>query len=219
MMTASVKNDNRHYHFENGGFTVRPEYAVIANWIPDGSSVIDLGCGNGSLLHYLGQQKNLTISEGIERAPSGVEYCLGNGLVARAGEIDRRETYAKYDDNAFDFAVCNVTLQMVTYPEVLLEQMARIARRLIVSFPNFGHIFNRLDLLATGRMPRPQLFGYEWFATGHIHQLGIADFLEFCRRRSLRILQERHMGRPVALARLLPRLFSRTAAYLCAKQS
>jgi methionine biosynthesis protein MetW len=89
----------------------------------------------------------------------------------------------------------------------------------VVSFPNFGHLFNRLDLLLSGRMPRPQLFGYDWFDTGQIHQLGVRDFLDFCRRRSLQILRQQHMGRPVLLAHLLPPLFSRNSIYLCVKKS
>lgn len=213
-----MRNDNRQYRYEKAGFTIRPEYAVIADWIPEHSHVIDLGCGNGSLMQYLLERKNLVI-EGIERAPSGVEHCLHNGLSARCAEIDVRETYSNYAAGAFDFAISNVTLHMVMYPEVLIEEMTRMARHIVVSFPNFGHLFNRLDLLLSGRMPRPQLFGYHWFDTGQIHQLGVIDFLDLCRGRSLQILRQQHMGRPVSLANLLPSLFSRNSIYLCVKKS
>jgi methionine biosynthesis protein MetW len=210
-------NDNREYDYTQAGFSTRPEYEVIAQWIPPGSRVIDLACGNGSLMHHLIEHKNVVI-EGIERAPSGVDHCRENGLAARCGEIDARETYAGYAAGMFDFAICNVTLHMVMFPEVLIDEMTRIARHLVLSFPNFGHLFNRLDLLASGRMPRPQLFGYHWFDTGQIHQLGVRDFLDFCRRCSLRILRQQHMGRPALLAHLMPPLFSRSSIYLCAKK-
>lgn len=208
------RNDNRAYDYASAAFSVRPEYSTIAEWIPEGSRVIDLGSGDGSLMHYLLQRKTVTI-EGIERARSGVEHSRSNRLTVHEAEIDARETYARYESRAFDYAVCNVTLQMVMYPEVLLEEMARIAGHLIVSFPNFGHVFNRLDLLVSGRMPRPQLFGYQWFNTGHIHQLAVRDFLVFCRERSWRVVNEKHMGRPIGLGNLLPSMFSRTAIYLC----
>lgn len=213
-----MRNDNREYDYTQAGFSSRPEYEVIAEWITPGARVIDLACGNGSLMRHLTERKQVTI-EGIERSPGGVAHGRQNGLVIREGEIDRHETYANYTDDAFDFAICNVTLHMVMYPEVLLREMTRIARHVVVSFPNFGHLFNRIDLLVTGRMPRPQLFGYAWFDTGQIHQLGLRDFRQFCGRFSLRIQRERHLGRPTLAATLLPSLFARTSIYLCAKQS
>ena len=218
MRRPAAQNDNRRYQYDVPGFTVRPEYPVIADWIPEGSRVIDLGCGNGSLMRYLLERRELQI-EGIERTPSGVEHCRQHSLVARCGEIDVRETYSEYADGLFDFAICNVTLQMVMYPEVLIEEMSRIAKFLVISFPNFGHLFNRLDLLLTGRMPRPQLFGYHWFDTGQIHQLGLPDFFDSCRANSLEIQRHQQMGRPAPLAKILPSLFSRTSIYLCVKKA
>jgi methionine biosynthesis protein MetW len=218
MTTPAMRNDNRQYRYEKAGFTIRPEYAVIAEWIPEKSRVIDLGCGNGSLMHYLVRRRELAI-EGIERVPAGVEHCRQNGLKARSAEIDVPETYSDYATGLFDFAICNVTLHMVMYPDVLIEEMARIARYTVVSFPNFGHLLNRIDLLLSGRMPRPQLFGYHWFNTGQIHQLGLRDFADFCHRCSLEIVRKQHIGRPQPLARVAPSLFSRTSVYLCRKRS
>ncbi len=208
-----MRNDNREYDYSQAGFFFRPEYDVIAEWIAPRARVIDLACGNGSLMRHLVETRRASV-EGIECSPSGVAHCRQHGLLARQGEIDRRETYADYPDAAFDFAVCNVTLHMVMYPEILLQEMARIGRQLIVSFPNFGHLLNRLDLLSSGRMPRPQLFGYRWFETGQIHQLGLRDFAEFCRNRSFTVLREKHMGRPTVLAGVWPSLFSGPAIYL-----
>ena len=214
----SENKDNRRYEYGGDGFAVRPEYPVIAGWMPKAVTVLDLACGDGALLHYLAR-KNGVVGEGIERSESGVRKATAHGLKARTGEIDVRETYREIPDNAFDYAVCNVTLQMVMYPEVLIGEMTRIAHRQIVSFPNFGHVFNRIDHFLTGRMPRPQMFGYLWYDTGQIHQLGIADFLSLCELHSLRILKDTHQGFPEPLANFLPRLFSRTAIYLCERIS
>ncbi|MGH8100424.1 MAG: methionine biosynthesis protein MetW [Chthoniobacterales bacterium] len=218
MKSPSTCQDNRQYRYEATSFYTRPEYSVIERWIPEHSRIIDLGCGNGSLIQYLITRKNV-VAEGIERAASGVDFCMQNGLKARRAEIDVRETYANYGRDVFDFAICNVTLHMVMYPEILIEQMARIAPQLVLSFPNFGHVLNRFELLVTGRMPQPQLFGYQWFNTGQIHQLGLYDFADFCRRCSLEIVHQRHIGRPQPLARVAPSLFSRTSVYLCRKRS
>ena len=215
MKRPSLSNDNRRYAYNIAGFTLRPEYQTIAEWIPDQSRVIDLGCGNGSFMHYLLERKSVEI-EGIDRSRSGISHCIQNGLKARDAEIDHSETYSRYASGHFDFAVCNVTLHMVMYPETLVREMSRIAQHLILSFPNFGHILNRLDLLFTGRMPRPQLFGYRWFDTGQIHQLGLRDFYAFCRDHSLKILRQKQMGRPELLARNFQYLFARTCLFLCA---
>src|SRR4051794_26001194 len=145
MKATATRNDNRRYRYEAAGFTIRAEYPLIASWIAADSRVIDLGCGNGSFMYYLTSRKRVIV-EGIERAFSGVEHCVQNGLRARCAEIDVRETYADVADNMFDYAICNVTLHMVMYPEILVEEMARIARNVVLSFPNFGHVLNRLDL-------------------------------------------------------------------------
>jgi len=165
--------DNRDYVYDNNQLSARPEYLYIEKWITDKARVIDLGCGNGSLLQILKNKKNICPS-GIEIAPSGVAICAKRGLPVTQGRIDI--PLSQIPDNSFDFAVCNVTIQMVMNPEILLQEMKRIARFQIISFPNFAFFWQRLDLLFTGRMPRRLLYGYDWYSTGHIHQLSIKDF-------------------------------------------
>src|SRR5262245_47779309 len=159
--------DNRAYDYTEHPITDRAEYAVIAEWVPDGSRVLDLGCGNGALLERLATERRIQ-GVGIEISDSGVAQGLAKGLDVRRCSIDGR---LDFPDNSFDVAVCNVTIQMVMYPEVLLREMCRLAPVSIVSFANFAFIRNRLDFLLSGRMPRPMLFGYTWYDTGHIHQL------------------------------------------------
>ncbi|MDB6094243.1 MAG: SAM-dependent methyltransferase [Verrucomicrobia bacterium] len=200
-------NDNRNYDYSTWDFVDRAEYAVIVDWIPRGATVIDLACGNGSLMKRLRDEKAAKI-EGVEIAQSGVDFCRRHGLDARVAPIDVAATYAGYADQQFDFAVCNVTVQMVNYPEVLLAEMKRIARHSIVSFPNFAHYSNRLDLLRRGRMPRPMIFGYDWYSTGHIHHLSLADFRGYCAAHGTAIEREAYVGEPAWLARRWPNLFS-----------
>lgn len=167
-------NDNRNYNYSGFETVERKEYDVIANWITPNSSVIDLACGNGTLLEKLRKEKNIS-GKGIELSDSGIAICKNKNLNVQKGRIDEP---LPFSENEFDFAVCNVTIQMVMYPEKLLSEMKRIAKYQIVSFPNFGHYKNRIDLLFNGRMPKPMLFGYKWYSTGHIHQLAIKDFYE-----------------------------------------
>lgn len=115
---------------------------------------------------------------GIEISPSGVQAAKESGLNVIQGSIDSR---LPFNDNQFDFSVCNVTIQMVMYPEILLREMKRISRHLIISFPNFAFYKNRFDLMFRGRMPKPLLFGYEWYNTGHIHQFSVNDFKNLVR--------------------------------------
>lgn len=166
--------DNRNYVWSEDVST-RLEYQYIENWITDSARVIDLGCGNGSLLKLLKEKRR--VSEfGIEITESGVNSCFKKGINARVGSIDVELKDILND--SFDFAICNVTLQMVMYPDVTLKEMKRIAKYQIVSFPNFAYLPNRLELLFKGRMPRRLLGGYDWDNTGHIHQFSIKDFKE-----------------------------------------
>lgn len=209
-------NDNRHYDYAKQGFYVREEFPIISRWIKPGSKIIDLGCGNGSLMHYLRENNNEVEVSGIESAESGVHYGKEQGLNINQSLIDQEATYQPFGDKVFDYAVCNVSLQMVMYPEVLLTAMRRIAHQQIISFPNFAYIGNRLDLLFRGRMPRPMLHGYSWFNTGHVHQLSIADFKELCDLQGLKITEQKHFGCLSFIANWFwPNLFSKEALFLC----
>ncbi|GMV41664.1 MAG: hypothetical protein AMXMBFR64_33800 [Myxococcales bacterium] len=203
--------DNRSYVWGKDEVSRRPEYSVIEEWVAPRSRVIDLGCGDGTLLRRLKDTHDIE-ERGIELAPSGVEACLAKQLSVTQGAID--VPLNDIGDDSFDYAVCNVTLQMVTRPEVLLREMRRIATRQIVSFPNFAYAPNRLELLLRGRMPRRLLFGYRWYDTGHVHQLSIADFLETCRDLGLVVQQAHFLGPVGGLVRLAPNLLAWEAIYL-----
>ena len=203
--------DNREYEYTADRSAHREEFSKIVDWIPEGSRVLDLGCGEGSLLKLLVERKKAQV-EGIEISPSGVEVCKSKGLEVRQGKIDEGLPWA---DGAFDIAVCNVTLQMVMYPEKLLSEMGRVATRQIVSFPNFANLRNRLELFFFGRMPRAMLFGHTWWNTGHIHQLSLRDFKELIKKTGLKIKRSAYFGRLAipGVVRLAPNLLSTIAMH------
>lgn len=210
-------NDNRNYKFSKNSISKREEYDVILGWVPKGSTVIDLGCGDGSLLKLL--EKKHVEGRGIEISKTGVKESCKKGLKVEQGKID---VPLKFQNNQFDYAICNVTLQMVMYPEILINEMIRISKKQIISFPNFAFIFNRLDLLFYGRMPRFMIPGYNWYSTGHIHQLSLKDFYIFCRDQDLKIIRQHHFvpNMPLIPKRLLkkvPNLFSITSLFLTSK--
>ena len=137
------KDDNRQYDYSQNQSQNRAEYDYIIQLVSSGSRVIDLGCGNGSLLKKLVEEKNV-IAQGIELSVSGVEACRNKGLDVLQSRIDEK---LPFKDLEFDFSICNVTMQMVMYPEVLLKEMKRISKYQIISFPNFAFYKNRIDLL------------------------------------------------------------------------
>ena len=208
-----MKKDNRNYQYSPNSKSHRLEYPLIFDLIKNRSSVIDLGCGDGSLLSLLSDKGIKGI--GLDVSKSAVAAAGKKGLSAIEGRIDSK---LPYTDKRFDYAVCNVTLQMVAYPEILLSEMRRIAKKQIVSFPNFAFIFNRFDLLVNGRMPRVMIPGFDWYSTGHIHQLSVRDFANFAKMLKFRILnrfflypKNKHFSKKL---RLFPNLLAVEALYL-----
>lgn len=180
-------NDNRNYQYSIESISKREEFAIICDLIPFGSKVLDLGCGDGTLLSML-KKKNIN-GEGIDISSSAVAAARHKGMQVKKGRID---TPLPYLENQFDYAICNVTLQMVMYPELLLAEMVRISNMQILAFPNFAFLLNRLELLFKGRMPKFMLYGYSWYSTGHIHQLSIYDFRVYCKDARLKILDAKY---------------------------
>ena len=210
--------DNRNYNYSSLEQEEREEYKYVIEFIELHSRVIDLGCGNGSLMKKLAQEKNVDI-RGIDISESAVEVCRMKGLKAERGEIDK---LLNISDNSFDYSICNVTMQMVMYPEVLLKEMKRISKYQVVSFPNFAFYKNRLDLLLNGRMPKPMLPDHSWYNTGHIHQFSVKDFFELINSvGGLKGLERKDMKSHNPIKRFLtkniPNLFSGLPVFLLTK--
>ena len=211
------ENDNRNYNYQGLDFYERAEFPIINQWLKHGSKVIDLGCGNASLIKYILDRKSVDI-HGVELSLPGVRYAVGHGYKVKNGRIDEEKTYQEYSEDEFDYSICNVTLQMVMYPEIVIKQMKRISRYQIISFPNFAYLKNRIDLLINGRMPLPMLHGYSWYNTGHIHQLSIKDFKIYCLKHGIKIIDSYQLGCLKFIANYFwSNLFSKEAVYLCSK--
>ena len=156
----------------------RFDLVLVADMVAHGSRVLDLGCGDGDLLHLLADTRDVD-ARGLELSQEGVNRCVARGLSVIQGDADT--DLADYPDAAFDYVILSQTLQATEKPRVVLEQMLRIGRRAIVSFPNFGHWRIRLDLALRGRMPMNDSLPHAWYETPNIHFCTIRDFLALAR--------------------------------------
>lgn len=162
---------------------IRKDLLLISDMIESGTRVLDIGCGDGALLDYLGNVKNVD-GRGIELSQTGVNACVRQGLSVVQGDADT--DLVDYPSLAFDYAVLSETLQATHAPDELLRQLVRIARHAIVSFTNFGHWQIRLRLLVNGRMPAIG-HGENWYDTPNIHLCTMRDFAELCDELDLRV--------------------------------
>ena len=156
---------------------MRLDLRLIAEMIPRGARVLDIGCGDGALLAHLTAEKGAD-ARGIEIDMAAVTEAVAAGLAVIHGDAD--QDLAFYPDGAFDYVVLSRTLQAVERPREVLRQMLRIGRHAIVSFPNFGHWLVRWQLLSTGRMPMTDAWHRPWHETPNIHPCTIQDFFDLC---------------------------------------
>lgn len=155
----------------------RVDHLLIAEMVTNGARVLDVGCGDGALLQLLADTKGVD-GRGIEIERERVSACVARGLSVIQGDADR--DLADYPDDAFDYAVLSLTIQATLRPKTVLENLLRIGRRAIVSFPNFGHWRVRVQLLVTGRMPQTENLPDPWYESPNAHLCTIKDFAELC---------------------------------------
>ncbi len=153
---------------------LRPDLAAIADMIPQGAKVLDIGCGDGQLLEYLVHTREVD-GCGLELSQQNVNQCVARGLSVVQGDADT--DLGEYPSGIFDTVILSQTIQATRQPRVVLHELLRIGRHVIVSFPNFGHWRVRLGLLLSGRMPVTRTLGHSWDDTPNIHLCTIADFL------------------------------------------
>jgi methionine biosynthesis protein MetW len=158
--------------------TARVDHLLIAEMVTPGARVLDVGCGDGALLQLLADTKDVD-GRGIEVSRERVNACVARGLSVIQGDADK--DLADYPDDAFDYAILSLTIQATSRPKQVLENLLRIGRRAIVSFPNFGHWQVRTRLLMTGRMPVTENLREPWYETPNAHLCTIKDFADLCR--------------------------------------
>jgi methionine biosynthesis protein MetW len=191
---------------------LRPDLQIIAEFIPRGARVLDLGCGDGMLLEYLARNKGVT-GRGIELSEAGVLACVGRGLSVRQGDL--QEGLADYPARSFDYVVLSQTLPYLDDPAMILKEILRVGERAIVSFPNWGYWRCRLELLVTGRVPQAPDLPQPWHVKPRWQALSITDFGGFCHRTGVCITREAYLagGRRIEV-RKFKNLFSTTAVFL-----
>ncbi len=164
---------------------MRADLEIIQQWIPENSHVLDLGCGDGELLSWLKEHKNVT-GYGLEIDPDKINSCIEKGVNVIEQNLDLG--LGNFANNSFDVVVMTQALQVVHYPDQILQEMLRVGRTCIITFPNFGHWRCRWYLATRGRMPVSDFMPYTWYNTPNIHFCTFKDFEDLCRSMQMQVL-------------------------------
>ena len=163
---------------------MKKEFKVIADLLPPRSRVLDVGCGDGTLIEALIKNKNID-ARGVELGEDNVKECISKGLSVIEGNAETELN--QFPDKAFDFVILSQTLQAFYQPENVLKQLLRIGHRVIISIPNFGYWKIRTKLLFFGTMPVTKSLPHSWYNTPNLHMCSIKDFYQFCLLKKIKI--------------------------------
>lgn len=193
---------------------MRADLEIIEQWIKPGSHVLDLGCGDGTLLDYLQREKQAT-GFGLEINPEHITSCMGRGVSVIEQNLDT-QGLKNFEDQTFDVVLMTQALQAVRRPDVVLDEMLRLGREGIVTFPNFAYWRLRWYLMWRGRMPESETLPYKWYNTPNIHLCTFKDFEALCYRKKFRIknrtvVDGEHQDR--WFSALWPNMLGQTAIY------
>jgi len=186
------------------------EYRAILKWIRQGSSVLDLGCGDGALLDLLVRERSVR-AQGIEIDEQAIYQCVAKGLSVFHEDIDHG--LSDYADQSFDYVILNQSFQQVKSPDLVLKETLRVGREVIAGFPNFAHYQARLQIFFEGKTPVTPSLPYEWHDTPNLHFLSISDFIEYCRQRNIKIEKAAFVGKKRRI-KIFPNLFALTGIFL-----
>jgi methionine biosynthesis protein MetW len=191
----------------------RFEYNVFAKWVPSGVSVLDLGCGDGELLAFLVNKKQVH-AQGIELSEQAILRCVAEGLSVYQQDIDTG--LSEYADSSFDYVILNQTLQQVKKPDLALKEALRVGKKAIVGIPNFAHYKSRARIFFKGRVPVTASLPYEWYDTPNLHFLSIADFKDYCKNHAITIEHSFFTSKNSQIP-LLPNLLAEFGYFLLSK--
>ena len=191
----------------------------INDWISRDSKVLDLGCGDGSLLNDLRKEKSAS-GLGIEIDAEKIKSCLKKGISVIEQDID--SGLENFGNQSFDYVVMSQSIQALKKPEVALEEIVRIGKECIVSIPNFANIKCRLQLFFKGQMPVSNALPHDWYSTPNLHLCSLEDFEKLCKKSNIKIVERKLSkinGEESVLMKLLPNLFSEVALYKLVKEN
>ena len=163
---------------------MKPEFKIIADLIETNTRVLDVGCGDGTLMEFLKDNKKIDI-RGIEILKNNVQQCIGKGLTVIEGDAEK--DLSQFPDGSFDFVILSQTLQAFLNPEKVISELLRVGKKAIVTIPNFGYWKVRLHLLIKGTMPVTRTLPDEWYNTPNLHMCTIKDFFNFCENRKINL--------------------------------
>lgn len=192
---------------------LRPDYAIISDWIRPGTHVLDLGCGDGTLLNYLQRSRGVT-GYGLEIDPDELVSCVEKGVNVIQADLDAG--LAQFESHSFDYVVLSEALQVVQRPDLLMDEILRVGQECIVTFPNFGHWKARLAIGLNGRMPVSAALPAQWYDTLNIHLCTVDDFEALCREKNITVIRRSvvdHVHRSTLGMRLFPNLLGEIAVY------
>lgn len=185
-------------------------YDIITSLVSEGSRVLDLGCGDGSLMQILKEKKNVRAT-GVEISEKCVRDSISRGLSVIHANID--DGLEDFQDQSYDYVILSMTLQALHNPQKALQDAVRVGKHVVITFPNFGCWSVRWSLMLSGRMPKTKALPYEWYNTPNIHLLTIKDFNIFCEENSFRITTSLYRGKFGFLTQWFPNLFADNAIY------
>jgi len=191
----------------------RSDYAIIGDIVEPNTKVLDLGCGEGELLEWLAQNKNVD-ARGVEISGAKVQRAIARGVSVFQSDLDAG--LADYPDKAFDYVILSQTLQEMRHPLQVLREMLRVGRRGIVAFPNFGHWRVRYSMVTSGGAPRTPLFPYEWYDSPNIHFLTVRDFENLMTREGIQV-ERRYFLAGNRKVSTMPNLLAEVAVYLVSR--
>lgn len=186
---------------------------VFADWIPNGASILDLGCGDGELLSFLTKTKGVH-AQGIELNEQAIVRCVSAGLSVIQQDIDTG--LSEYGNNSFDYVIINQTIQQVKRPDFALLEALRVGKKVIVGIPNFAHYKARASIFFRGRVPVTPSLPFQWYDTPNLHFLSLNDFKDYCKNKGITIEATfyRTDSREV---KFLPNLFAENGYFLLSK--
>lgn len=192
---------------------IRLDFKIIFKIIEEGSGVLDLGCGNGELMELLVTRKKVK-AQGIDLREEAIYKCVEKGLTVFHGDIEGG--LGEYPDSSFDYIILNQSMQETRKVEFVLQESLRVAKKVIVGFPNFAYISSRFGLFFKGKAPVTPSLPYNWYESPNAHFLSVKDFKNYCRQRDIDILKTFYLGKNKIIG-LFPNLLALNAVFVISK--